>query len=104
MKKSQNLPNSKMGGGQNEVIIIVDSAIFAESSSSRSDFLGSASARFLDELSVLSTLLASHNHKNSSAILEFIGKLKNIQSNVKNTYHSKQFAKSNPKREYQYVA
>ena len=51
--------------------------------SSRSDFLGSASARFLDELLVLSALLASHNPKNSSAILEFASLMDGAESSAR---------------------
>ena len=50
-----------------EEICKLDSA----NSASCGDFLGSASARFLDEPCVLSSSLASHNPKNSSTILEF---------------------------------
>ena len=46
-------------------------ALGSANSSSRSDFLGSASAHFVDGLNVLSSSLASHNPKNSSTILEF---------------------------------
>ena len=46
------------------------------------DFLGIASARFLDGLNVLSSSLASQNPKNSSTILEFAS-CKNAESGKK---------------------
>ena len=58
--------------GENEKPVIRLKGI-AESNANSAcgDFLGSASARFLDGLNVLSSSLASHNPKNSSTILEF---------------------------------
>ena len=62
-----------------------DFSLFAESSpnsASCGDFLGSASARFVNEPKSSISSLASHNPKNSSTILEFASCKENAESTL----------------------